>query len=60
MREDLQVQQDKVDRLQSEIAKLEAEIRGLKNDPRTVERRLREMGYARPDEVVVTFREPAH
>lgn len=60
MRADVQIQQDKVNALQSEIARLEAEIRALKSDPRTVERRLRELGYARPDEVVVTFREPTH
>lgn len=60
MRADLQLQQDKVDRLKAEISRLEAEIRALKSDPRTVERRLRELGYARPDEVVVTFRDPLH
>ena len=60
MRADVQLQQDKVDRLKSEVSRLEAEIRALKTDPRTVERRLRELGYARPDEVVVTFREPSH
>ncbi len=58
MRADLQTQQDKVDHLKAEISRLESEIRALKSDPRTVERRLREIGYARPDEVVVTFREP--
>jgi cell division protein FtsB len=48
--------------LQKEEAKskeLKAEIDALRNDPKTVERLMREkLGYARPDETVVRF-EPA-
>ncbi len=48
--------------LQNEEAKsrqLKAEIDALRNDPKTVERLMREkLGYARPDETVVRF-EPA-
>ncbi len=50
------------DQLQKEEAKskqLKAEIDALRNDPKTVERLMREkLGYARPDETVVRF-EPA-
>jgi cell division protein DivIC len=48
--------------LQNEEAKskqLKSEIDALRNDPKTVERLMREkLGYARPDETVVRF-EPA-
>jgi cell division protein FtsB len=48
--------------LQKEEAKskeLKAEIDALRNDPKTVERLMREkLGYAKPDETVVRF-EPA-
>ena len=48
--------------LQKEEAKskeLKAEIDALRNDPKTVERLMREkLGYAKPDEMVVRF-EPA-
>ena len=48
--------------LQNEEAKskqLKAEIDALRNDPKTVERMMREkLGYAKPDETVVRF-EPA-
>jgi len=48
--------------LQNEEAKskqLKAEIDALRNDPKTVERLMREkLGYAKPDETVVRF-EPA-
>ena len=48
--------------LQKEDAKskqLKAEIDALRNDPKTVERLMREkLGYAKPDETVVRF-EPA-
>ena len=50
------------DQLKNEEAKskqLKAEIDALRNDPKTVERLMREkLGYARPDETVVRF-EPA-
>ena len=45
--------------LQNEEAKskqLKAEIDALRNDPKTVERMMREkLGYAKPDETVVRF-----
>ena len=48
--------------LQNEEAKskqLKAEIDALRNDPKTVERLMREkLGYAKPEETVVRF-EPA-
>ena len=48
--------------LQNEEAKskqLKAEIDALRNDPKTVERLMREkLGYAKPDETVIRF-EPA-
>ena len=47
------------DQLQKEEAKskqLKAEIDALRNDPKTVERLMREkLGYAKPDETVVRF-----
>ena len=49
--------------LQNEEAKskqLKAEIDALRNDPKTVERLMREkLGYAKPDETVVRFEPPA-
>jgi cell division protein FtsB len=47
------------DQLQKEEAKskqLKAEIDALRNDPKTIERLMREkLGYAKPDETVVRF-----
>lgn len=49
--------------LQKEEAKsrqLKTEIEALRNDPKTIERLMREkLGYARPDETVVRFEPPA-
>jgi cell division protein FtsB len=39
---------------------LKTEIEALRNDPKTIERLVREkLGYARPDETVVRFEPPA-
>ena len=39
---------------------LKTEIEALRNDPKTIERLMREkLGYARPDETVVRFEPPA-
>jgi cell division protein FtsB len=39
---------------------LKTEIDALRNDPKTIERLMREkLGYARPDETVVRFEPPA-
>lgn len=49
----LQIEQEKSDRLQSQID-------ALLNDPKTVERLAREkLGYAKPNETVIHFEAPA-
>ena len=49
----LQTEQEKSDKLQSQID-------ALLNDPKTVERLIREkLGYAKPNETVVRFETPA-
>ena len=54
MRLDVQLQKE-----EAKSKQLKAEIDALRNDPKTVERLMREkLGYARPDETVVRF-EPA-
>jgi cell division protein FtsB len=58
LREKLQHRQEDVDKLRAELNRLTEEINALQNDPRHVERKIRELGYARPDELVVTFHEP--
>jgi cell division protein FtsB len=55
LRADIARQEAEVARLKAEVGRLDAEVRALRTDPRTVERRLREIGYARPDDVIVTF-----
>ena len=57
LREKLQQRQEEVARLNSELRRLDGENRALQTDPRYIERRVRELGYARPDELVVTFRD---
>ena len=57
LREKLQHRQDEVAKLEAELGRLNADIRALQTDPRHLERKVRELGYARPDELVVTFRE---
>lgn len=56
-RERVQRKQEEVQRLEAEVHRLESEIRALKVDPRFLERKIREIGYARPDELVVTFKD---
>ncbi len=58
-RERVQRKQEEVLRLEAELRRMEAEIRALKNDPRFLERKIRELGYARSDELVVTFKDGA-
>ena len=58
LREKVQHRQEDVTRLETELRRLNAEIRALQTDPRYIERRVRELGYAKPDELVVTFRDP--
>jgi cell division protein FtsB len=49
----LQIEQEKSSQLQ-------AQIEGLRNDPKTVERLAREeLGYAKPGETVIRFETPA-
>ena len=57
LREKLQHRQDDVARIEAELGRLNSEIRALQTDPRHLERRVRELGYARPEELVVTFRD---
>ncbi|MFM8359771.1 MAG: FtsB family cell division protein [Verrucomicrobiota bacterium] len=60
LRQELQVKQEEVQRLQRERQANQQRIQQLQNDPRTVEREARErLGFARPDEQVVTFKEMA-
>ncbi len=48
-----------VDGLRAENARLTAEIRALRSDPRAVEKLAREeLGLARPDEMVIVLRGP--
>jgi cell division protein FtsB len=56
-RERVQRKQEEVQRLEAELRRMEFEIRALKTDPRFLERKIRELGYARPDELVVTFKD---
>lgn len=58
LRQELQLKQEEVQRLQRERQANQQRIQQLQNDPRTVEREARErLGFARPDEQVVTFKE---
>lgn len=60
LRQELQVKQEEVQRLQRERQANQQRIQQLQGDPRTVEREARErLGFARPDEQVVTFKEMA-
>lgn len=58
LREKIQHRQAEVSRLEAELHRLDTEIRALQTDPRYIQRRVRELGYAKPDELVVTFRDP--
>ncbi len=56
MRRELQERQEEVQRLEIAVARGQARIESLRNDPRAIEREAREqLGLARPDEQVVTF-----
>ncbi len=57
LRERVQRKQEEVLKLEGEVRRMETEIRALKGDPRFLERKVRELGYARPDELVVTFKD---
>lgn len=58
LRQELQLKQEEVQRLQRERQANQQRIQQLQNDPRTVEREARErLGFARPEEQVVTFKE---
>lgn len=58
MREEVNQKREEVSRLENELRRLQAELRALQNDPRTIERKVRELGFAKPGETVVTFQEP--
>lgn len=56
MRREVQVNQETVRRLETQVNRNQARIEALRNDPRTIEREAREqLGLAKPDEQVVTF-----
>ena len=55
LRLDVQLQKE-----EEKSRQLKTEIEVLRNDPKTIERLMREkLGYARPDETVVRFEPPA-
>jgi|ERR1035438_2338530 cell division protein FtsB len=57
-REKLRLEMD-LEKETEKSRQLKAEIDALRNDPKTVERLMREkLGYARPDETVVRFEPP--
>jgi cell division protein FtsB len=54
LRLDVQIQNE-----EAKSKQLKAEIDALRNDPKTVERLMREkLGYAKPDETVIRFEPP--
>ena len=57
LREKLERSKEEVTKLDAELKRVVDEIQSLKTDPRHVERKVRELGYAKPDELVVTFRD---
>ena len=60
MREDIQLRDDQIQKLEEANKQLRTRIDGLRNDPKTVERLARErLGYAKPGETVIRFEEPA-
>jgi cell division protein FtsB len=44
-----------VAQLEAEVKRLQAELKAIQSDQRTQERKVRELGYAKPGEVIVTF-----
>jgi len=57
LREKLERSKEEVAKLDADLKKVQTEIQSLTSDPRHVERKVREIGYAKPDELVVTFRD---
>jgi cell division protein FtsB len=57
LREKLERSKEEVAKLDADLKKIVDEIQSLTTDPRHVERKVREIGYAKPDELVVTFRD---
>ena len=57
LREKLERSKEEVAKLDADLKKVQNEIQSLTSDPRHVERKVREIGYAKPDELVVTFRD---
>jgi cell division protein FtsB len=55
MREEVNQKREEVARLEAELRRLQGELRAIQNDPRTLERKVRELGFAKPGETVVTF-----
>ena len=59
MRREIMRLDDQLQKEETRSKQLQAEIEGLRNDPKTVERLAREkLGYAKPGEMVIRF-EPA-
>lgn len=58
MREEVNLKREEVERLSAEVRRLQGELKAIQSDPKTLERKIRELGYAKPGEVVVSF-EPA-
>ncbi len=56
-REQLGRSEEVVAKLDADLKRIVNEIQSLTTDPRHVERKVRELGYAKPDELVVTFRD---
>ncbi len=57
LREKLERSKEEVAKLDADLKRVQNEIQSLTTDPRHVERKVRELGYAKPDELVVTFRD---
>lgn len=58
MRENIIQLNQKIQKEEALEKELRATINALRNDPKTVERLLRENGYARPGETVFNFKSP--
>lgn len=56
MRQDVQLKEAEIQKLEEENRQLKASIEAMRNDPQTVERTVRQkLGYAKPGETVVRF-----
>lgn len=60
MRKMLMQLDQEIQRQQNIERELRASIEALRNDPRTVERLLREAGYSKPGETVFRFEQPSN